>query len=936
MQRLKQKYFSESREDGVFLLLMAAILSGLIAWGMVMTVNALVVKVASSQLRTRTLTICNAVARRGIFNVDRDNSLTVFQSQVQSSFATPLFPGGSTRLIRAWLIMPTVPGVALETFGSGFSDENPRYLGVNHVFGAGGVGPAGLGLTSCADEISPQAGDPDDFLFFGTVSPTDTVSASHLQELTDRFPASFWNNTDNAGNTSACVLEAEVATFFNGWLPAAARNPVVSSIVALSKPVRANLPTDNSVPGLVLAVAPHMTTSAADGRFIFPDNISVNPVPAAGSPLNEFTNTYEYDPFDLFQEGALAADLSVSTAVDFDTGGVNTNADLMNMYLRDAHLDAASSGGFRRRASSGGSADLVYTPERISPYQQSAHWYNNEPAVVAGSYRLTDLGGERYTECRSQYASVADCPVGSGTPNPTPFLVGGIKRNANTPSDYEEIMTACMNPAVLVRNMFLTTIVELASRHGQLRAGTEILLVGTQHQMPFSSSDYALGKRGGRVLVAPRPNNPVRIVPFGRDLVRPGYDSAVGDDYQIPYVAYYSQHLHGEMGVAKGGWISPWEKINLAGSSVNFRCKDGATNYCPHHALLASQLRICHQLYRDIISRPFPETLDESALVPPAFYNRFLNLYDSSQLYISWDQDWPWGIGSGVASHGSVNAAELVSVLGTIQSCPYRQYLGNLGGTESVCQKPIFDIVNSNPSDDLRPDYEGLLLYLRGENAFQGLRSPGLFPFNNTASGVLNGAGKAVGGGVRTPEQAATLGLSVFDSSNDYRRFEHSLDGSKDIGNVPLLIVTHRPPTVSAPIGDHSGEFVLSNLLDDPLWENRPVTVVFIPTTLFDHNRANAFRNAVMRPNSVDRIHNSFYLLSPYGEFYDREADETTPRSVSEATIFRDYWLELIKPGSWCDGASCPTHLEMLDERSIYHRAEDIFNNVLTTLERKF
>ena len=104
----------------------------------------------------------------------------------------------------------------------------------------------------------------------------------------------------------------------------------------------------------------------------------------------------------------------------------------------------------------------------------------------------------------------ADFHLGGATYQQPPFSApsGNATAAARIRND---LAVSCLNPAVLVRNIFLSMLVELAARNGMLRNATEILLAGTQNRS--TAYHYWTGS----------PSPPVKIVEFSEDLAAQKY-----------------------------------------------------------------------------------------------------------------------------------------------------------------------------------------------------------------------------------------------------------------------------------------------------------------------------------------------------------------------------------------------------------------------------
>lgn len=295
------------------------------------------------------------------------------------------------------------------------------------------------------------------------------------------------------------------------------------------------------------------------------------------------------------------------------------------------------------------------------------------------------------------------------------------------------MMVACENPGILVRNVFTSEILELLSRTGATRNTTELLVVPPMN----------LGKTTSSTAYESPPNSPIFVTQVGQDLA--------AAEYQIPFVTYDSGSTQ-VLGLPapKGGPIDPI--VNSTSSPPTMKQR--------HHALFASQLRACYHLYTQpltgnpaIPSSTNPEyglarsSLGFASNAPlfeysdqgRPFYAYAPNLrperYPFGTVDGLWDQPCPWDTPAchelGFAKGRGLTAAEVASILGSVQSCPYAQSdLTSVIGVP-VCIKP-------NPKNDLRPDLVGLLYYLGRMDTpvagcgwtFGAVNSPGLWEHN--------------------------------------------------------------------------------------------------------------------------------------------------------------------------------------------------------------
>ncbi len=285
----------------------------------------------------------------------------------------------------------------------------------------------------------------------------------------------------------------------------------------------------------------------------------------------------------------------------------------------------------------------------------------------------------------------------------SPYLVVSEldNRSMRSPIFFENIVASCVNPPAMVRNALLSTIVELAARHGQLRDSTEIL----------SMNSMSLGK------ITP----PATITELGQDLML--------KNYQIPFVSGYHDFGRG------AEWINPF--------------LSDPPQVAPFQELMrmyAQQLRYCLDLYtresesvgylqrftNDAQDRLFRNSFGSAEAEARALQTRFRSVGIVRPSH-TWDQYQSW---NAAASEG-ITAAQVVSVLGSTTLCPREV---DHDGT-SVCTA-------QQAAQSLAPDINTTARYLSGDSMtasddftitdetpirpVPAVVSPGLFPLGSS------------------------------------------------------------------------------------------------------------------------------------------------------------------------------------------------------------
>ncbi|MCO6431306.1 MAG: hypothetical protein J5J00_10635 [Deltaproteobacteria bacterium] len=473
----------------------------------------------------------------------------------------------------------------------------------------------------------------------------------------------------------------------------------------------------------------------------------------------------------------------------------------------------------------------------------------------------------------------------------------------NIPSDRESMLVSCMNPAVLVRNLFLSTIVELAARHGQLRNMTEILHINPMHR----HSDFFPGGVGAAI-----PNSPAIITKYGEDIAQRLYNvpyifyhTGIDDiNFETPPVEDWSRNL-GFTTYSKNGWLNPF-------SAVPAGFVAGDANWRQHHALIAGQLRYCYHMYgssdyfdryRAFYGTVFgghafePSDLEMTADRPKPVAYATGDRWDQST--IDWDVNTLAPISSSPsdnAKYRALTAGEVVSILGTTQMCPYSEsypdpnlLFGPLneevkarfpGIERSICPLTTINEVNATSKRllpinatsgvrmELRPDLLGFMRYVANPS-FQGVVNP------PTVRAIDRP-------GIAPVRAAAAPGAAEPFAAGEYHTTQNIMSH--------ILIVTHQPITEEEK--DDIKAEVEAMRLRNPVMM-RPITVVYIPTTLNDSGAADLYRAfGAVTVDDLSGSHNEaesvLYNISPYDPTFGKVC--ATDLSKEEWEVFRDYW----------------------------------------------
>lgn len=451
-------------------------------------------------------------------------------------------------------------------------------------------------------------------------------------------------------------------------------------------------------------------------------------------------------------------------------------------------------------------------------------------------------------------------------------------------SEAYEMAVACMNPVVLVRNTFLSVLLQHASRNGYLRGSTEILHVGTQHRTFDTSAAPAWP---ADVNATPRYlNAPVQLVPFGSDLLRPPN----GTSYQLPYIFYdtgggpanwgnatevpdatnhptlppdnlpvdayranaglsgdYLQGIHPavpEFGYTFFGRINPWASNGTATKSHRAAGRSHP-EWQSFHSILANQLRVCAHFYQNAGAASainVPQVAIYNAAFEPEEFNdngvTFEPVFNPNQP--DPDQRCPFD---------SVGSAQLINL--NDPSCepaitseylpkPYTNHsgvdaislVGMLGSTQSC---PIRSLVRDGANNQmLDSDGDGV-----GDTACvkpaEDLR-PDYRGLMQYLSGISNAEA------VRSPGIFPITSDAIPAVGAPFRPFNFNFYAAAANQNTPLLLVTHKAPRSSEATALRNW-FESTTAIAD-MWSQRRIIVVFIPYNDDELSRAGDLASA--------------------------------------------------------------------------------------------
>lgn len=752
-----------------------------------------------------------------------------------------------------------------------------------------------------------------------------------------QFPPNFWNNLRNAGNTIGCEFKAKVDTgIISPYFMSLLGGETLLSVKSVWwAPIRSPSPTSSATdPGV--STAPGLTI--AIGTELFTSSFDER---------FRFKDVTEYDPVLKAMVGVpnpATEDFfdGQQPAVPFDT------------------VKLSNSGDIRPFLSS------------IPSPAKNRIWSDTIPRKSANGRMPDDFSFIKFFPVPPAYVNF---------------------NYANIPSDRDAMWTACLNPLTLVRNAFVSTIVELASRHGQLRNMTEILHMNPVHR--HRSFAPSTGVQNS--------NMPTQIVRFGEDLVAPNYQlpyvfyntggAPTGDgssDY--PVVAGDAQFAWfddiGFSTFGKGGWINPFGPGNPA-DVPNSWIKNPDDKLREHHSAVAGQLRYCHNLYAGM---PRYSSASQADLIPhpqfdPDAYRLHRDPNEDEKWRVlrrdpvkqipgeppqTWDQHCQFSaLGNACNPNYSnvqgLTAGELVSILGSTQMCPANTNESSLFPANSFLQRKTGQQIHACPltvsptnagfnltnefsygdSLELAPDLVGTLRYITRaspEEHSKAIVSPGLFPIEKGKEGTSE------------PFLADKYAPTANIYSSILFVFHQPLGDDEDMRAQITSIVSK----------------MLQNTESNKPTLIRPITIVYMPSTYEDHKKVQDLKTAFMAEvgdfsGDTGWVYFSadgkgyaqpiiIYNLSPYDSYWGPlckgpgEVDDFygsaeftppgggSPFTLQQPEVFRRYWECLLSqnvtPSK--NAVGIPGVSSVTNPGNIVLTAQRIFSERLLRRELKF
>lgn len=490
-----------------------------------------------------------------------------------------------------------------------------------------------------------------------------------------------------------------------------------------------------------------------------------------------------------------------------------------------------------------------------------------------------------------------------------------------TTSDLEEVKTlaaACSNPISQMRNTFISTLLEMAARDGNFRAGIEFLLVNSLANFPLKAGDSAPPLCEPNSTSLGKCSWPTVIVEKGDDIAK--------NQFQIPYTTMnFGQNNSAPV---QGGFTYAVQTE-----------ADGRSSLIKNRQLrFASQLRSCYNLYaprlgsvtsQEVLGR-YSLGLDSSVnnpfVSPDTFPAPSTQRFTRESVYFTpgktWDQECAYGEGSGCIKTYSLEgltAAQVAASLGTVQLCSLRS------SNDSACPRlPHYDPSNPTLASRIRPDFVALMRYINAglieSSELEGaIESPGMWPISSF--------------------QTSGTGLDNLFSFSDLRG-----DGSfKYMRSRPnsslmnLLLVSHLPPSeAESELNELARQINIFNHAgfgsSAPLMLR--VIVAYFPASSFDAQASvierwqRVLSIASLREEQSTSF-NRLLVFSPYNsKFAGADYDWLNP-SLSDEERFGLYWRDHLLAASDTSYGKKELIYNYADSDVPVRRAEETFFEIL-------
>lgn len=466
---------------------------------------------------------------------------------------------------------------------------------------------------------------------------------------------------------------------------------------------------------------------------------------------------------------------------------------------------------------------------------------------------------------------------------------------------FEQLFVSCTNPISLARNIFLRTLVELFSMHGDLRHNTTILHANPQPRNPPTRNGVSsIVSQATAIRLRGEDLRDFAKVPFLSYF--DGFDATAAVPANLKKDPAFGPSIAMNQGVEPEAFLFPFDGTGLFAWTPR-------TNQ--HHTLVSSLARFCVHMFSGAsagggngldAASPYiqannlaPANIYPQPIPPVNLYPQYPNPGFAGGT--SWDPVLPWApdqtrCNANMQGTQCLNTSEVMMSLPAWSACPAGEYIHGQGAASLRCT--ITNPANSagNGPDDFRADLAGLLGFAAGNPAFDAIVSPGQFLPDITPPGrPMAFAAGSLYGTVQTPGGLPANVVHPFPQTGNLNFYVQP-----DPNETPIIIlVFHRRPA-------GPDEYSRINAFVNSIPPETPIFFVYFPTTSIDSAPAviqqlQAALNIL--PGGGGDPNNQLVLFSPYdinkfGNLYNNNA--------GTANEWQDYsaWLrnEIFNPNS--------------------------------------
>ncbi|NMC63135.1 MAG: hypothetical protein GYA55_08195 [SAR324 cluster bacterium] len=346
-------------------------------------------------------------------------------------------------------------------------------------------------------------------------------------------------------------------------------------------------------------------------------------------------------------------------------------------------------------------------------------WTNDDKALCPGSWELIyNYPAQTYTNTHPTFGPIASFPnINAGSYD---NILSGKYDFENSPAINFQL--ALWNPPVKIRNRFLSTIVELASRHAHTRSSTGIFMINPVHEIT-EKEEITETKNSPRILY----NFPAVIVNYGEDLT--------AHNYQIPYTWYRSENFKQPNDVKIENQIDLDEifPFSKGSGSVTRKRYESLISSLPRSAVHLFARDKLPRLGEDFSSK-YRYFDNSQGFLPDEYSWKQYLCYENvspSASNLGYDQNDPWADQDSSFTTRRLKASEAVSALATIQKCPFETAMGiSIDGSDQCKARAYEQDLHGDIGAMLRSWIDG------GYQANRAIASPGLYPINSNASSL--------------------------------------------------------------------------------------------------------------------------------------------------------------------------------------------------------